>query len=93
MLKNNKGFVLIDLLLSILIILLLGGTLLPIVTHLNKTLQRELRNIEMYQMMYQTIQSKDHHLKFDTNKYNLTYPTNKICLEDVINHEKICVQK
>nr|WP_263313182.1 competence type IV pilus minor pilin ComGE [Mammaliicoccus sp. Marseille-Q6498] len=91
--KNNKGYVLIDLMLSIFIIILLGGTLLPLVSTLNKNLEKQHKQIKLYQTLYQTVQSKDHQYKFDINKTKYINTNEKICLEDVINHEKVCIQK
>ena len=89
--KKNNGYVFIDLMLSIFIIVLLGGTLLPIVHTLNKHIQSEQKQIKLYQILYQSVQSKQ--IKYDTTKIKLSYLNDKACLEDVYSYEKVCVQK
>lgn len=91
LLKKNNGYVFIDLMLSIFIIVLLGGTLLPIVHTLNKHIQSEQKQIKLYQILYQSVQSKK--IKYDTTKIKLSYLNDKVCLEDVYSYEKVCVQK
>ncbi|WP_323704764.1 competence type IV pilus minor pilin ComGE [Mammaliicoccus sp. Dog046] len=91
--KNNNGYVFIDFILSIFILVMLSGTLMPLVHTLNKTIEKEHYKIKLYQMVYQTLQSKDNELKFNTDKFKLNRKNNQICLEDVIRNEKVCVKK
>lgn len=93
MLKNNNGYVFIDFMLSIFIIMLLSGTLLPLVTSLNKNIEKEHNKIKLYQLLYQTIQSPSDDLKYDVNRYKYLNLKNQICLEDEMKNEKVCVKK
>lgn len=93
MLKNNNGYVFIDFMLSIFIIILLSGTLLPLVTTLNKNIEKEHNKIKLYQLLYQTIQSPSHDLKYDVSRYKYLNLNNQICLEDEMKNEKVCVKK
>ncbi len=93
MLKNNNGYVFIDFMLSIFIIILLSGTLLPLVTSLNKNIEKEHNKIKLYQLLYQTIQSPSDDLKYDVNRYKYLNLKNQICLEDEMKNEKVCVKK
>jgi len=92
-LKNNNGYVFIDFMLSIFIIILLSGTLLPLVTSLNKNIEKEHNKIKLYQLLYQTIQSPSDDLKYDVNRYKYLNLKNQICLEDEMKNEKVCVKK
>lgn len=93
LLKNNNGYVFIDFMLSIFIIMLLSGTLLPLVTSLNKNIEKEHNKIKLYQLLYQTIQSPSDDLKYDVNRYKYLNLKNQICLEDEMKNEKVCVKK
>lgn len=93
MLKNNNGYVFIDFMLSIFIIMLLSGTLLPLVTSLNKNIEKEHNKIKLYQLLYQTIQSPSDDRKYDVRRYKYLNLKNQICLEDEMKNEKVCVKK
>ncbi len=93
MLKNNNGYVFIDFMISIFIIMLLSGTLLPLVTSLNKNIEKEHNKIKLYQLLYQTIQSPSDDFKYDVNRYKYLNLKNQICLEDEMKNEKVCVKK
>ncbi|PTI29387.1 hypothetical protein BU072_08505 [Mammaliicoccus vitulinus] len=91
--KNNKGYVFIDFMLSIFIIILLSGTLLPLVTILNKNIEKEHSKIKLYQILYQTLQSSNHEFKYDVSRYKYINFNNQICLEDEKKNEKVCIKK
>ena len=93
MLKQHDGYVFIDFMLSIFIIMLLSGTLLPLVTTLNENISREHDRIKLYQMLYQTVQSKSIEPKYDVERYKYLKFNTKVCMKDELKNEKICIEK
>ncbi len=93
LLKRHDGYVFIDFMLSIFIIMLLSGTLLPLVTTLNENITREHDRIKLYQLLYQTVQSKSTEPKYDVKRYKYLEFTTKGCMKDELKNEKICIEK
>lgn len=93
LLKQHDGYVFIDFMLSIFIIMLLSGTLLPLVTTLNENISREHDRIKLYQMLYQTVQSKSIEPKYDVERYKYLKFNTKVCMKDELKNEKICIEK
>ena len=88
MLKRHDGYVFIDFMLSIFIIMLLSGTLLPLVTTLNENISREHDRIKLYQMLYQTVQSKSIEPKYDVKRYKYLEFNTKVCMKDELKNSK-----
>lgn len=93
LLKRHDGYVFIDFMLSIFIIMLLSGTLLPLVTTLNENISREHDRIKLYQMLYQTVQSKSIEPKYDVKRYKYLKFNTKVCMKDELKNEKICIEE
>lgn len=97
LLKRHDGYVFIDFMLSIFIIMLLSGTLLPLVSTLNENITREHDRIKLYQMLYQmlyqTVQSKSNEPKYDVKRYKYLEFNTKVCMKDELKNEKICIEK
>jgi len=73
--------------------MLLSGTLLPLVTTLNENISREHDKIKLYQMLYQTVQSKSIEPKYDVKRYKYLKFNTKVCMKDELKNEKICIEK
>lgn len=93
LLKRHDGYAFIDFMLSIFIIMLLSGTLLPLVTTLNENITREHDRIKLYQLLYQTVKSKSTEPKYDVKRYKYLEFTTKVCMKDELKNEKICIEK
>lgn len=91
--KNSNGYVLPELLLSLAIIVLLSGTLLPLVITMNKTIDKQLKEVKLYQILFYQLQSKSLEPKLDMSKYYINRSRNEVCIKDIMNNEKVCVVK